>query len=93
MSITRVNEFQSAPGKGDELFAFLTSLVPYICSSEGCLSVDVLRGHDVADCFIVIEKWRSIDAHTTSVKNFPKQEMHAATPLFGAPPKGGYYTS
>ena len=34
MNITRINEFQSAEGKEDELFDFLKSLVPYITSSD-----------------------------------------------------------
>lgn len=91
MSIIRINEFQAADGKADELFTFLKSLVPYISSSEGCASCEVLRGQEATDSFVVIEKWESIDAHKLSIDNFPKEEMQAAMPLFGAPPKGGFY--
>lgn len=93
MSITRINEFQTTQEKSDELFVFLKSLAPYISSSDGCLSYDVLREHESDNCFIVIEKWQSIEAHKRSVDNFPKDEMLSAALLFGAPPKGSYYTS
>ena len=91
MSIVRINEFQAADGKAGELFAFLRSLIPYISSSKGCVSCEVLRAQEAADSFIVIEKWQSIEAHTASIENFPKDEMQAAMPLFGAAPKGRFY--
>jgi len=93
MSITRINEFKSAVGKEDELLAFLRSLISYISSSEGCVSCEVLQGNDELDCFVVVEKWDSIAAHSLSIKNFPKEEMQAAMPLFGAPPIGRFYKS
>ena len=43
MSITHISEFQAAAGKSEELFNFLKSLVPYISSSEGCISVEIMR--------------------------------------------------
>lgn len=91
MNITRVNEFQAAEGKSDELFEFLKSLIPYISSSEGCTSCEVLRNSEHPDIFIVIEKWASIESHKASVENFPKEQMQDAMSLFGAPPKGSYY--
>jgi len=91
MSITRVNEFKAAENKSEELYEFLKSLVPYISSSEGCTSCEVLRSNDEQSKFIVIEKWGSIELHKTSVENFPKDEMQAAMSLFGAPPNGGYF--
>lgn len=91
MSITRINEFQASVGKSEELFDFLKSLVPYISSSEGCISCEVLRNYENPDSFAVIEKWESIDFHKKSIENFPKEEMQASMNLFGAPPKGNYY--
>ncbi len=91
MSITRINEFQAADGKSEELFDFLKSLIPYISASEGCISCEVLRNNDNKECFTVIEKWDSIEFHKRSIENFPKEEMQAAMNLFGAPPKGSYY--
>lgn len=93
MSITRVNEFQAAENQADALFSFLTSLMPYITSSEGCLSCELLVKEDDNSQFVVIEKWVSKEAHMQSIQNFPQEEMQAAMPLFGAPPKGAYYTS
>ncbi|MDK2125239.1 putative quinol monooxygenase [Parachitinimonas caeni] len=91
MSITRINEFQSAPGKEEELFLFLNSILPYIASSEGAISCEVLRHAENKSSFVVIEKWQSIEAHKQSVSQFPKEKMQAAMSLFGLPPKGAYY--
>ena len=93
MSITRINEFQAAEGRAEELYSFLKSLVPYISSSAGCGGCEVLRRKDRKDDFVVIERWDSVESHRKSIDHFPKDEMLAATPLFGAPPKGNYYES
>jgi len=91
MNVTRINEFQAAEGKAEELFEFLKSLLPYITSSEGCESCEVLRNKDAQESFVVIEKWNSVESHQKSIESFPKEDMQAAMSLFGAPPKGGYY--
>ncbi len=93
MNITRVNQFQSAQKKEEELFKFLKSLIPYITSSEGCISCEILRSNESKDQFLVIEKWQSIEAHKKSIELFPKEEMQAAINLFGAAPNGSYYHS
>ena len=91
MSITRINEFQASTGKAEELFDFLKSLIPYISSSAGCQSCEVLRDQNNADHFVVLEKWDSIDSHLSSIDKFPKEDMQAAMFLFSTPPKGAYY--
>lgn len=91
MSITRINHFQAAAGKADELFTFLKSLEPYITSSQGCTYCEVLKSDDKSDQFVVIEKWASIEAHKNSIDNFPKDQMQAAMTLFAKPPESGFY--
>jgi quinol monooxygenase YgiN len=91
--ITRINEFLSAPGKEDELHSFLKSLAPYITSSEGCISFEVLRSMSSPSSFAVIEKWADIDSHKKSLALFPKETMQSAMALFGGPPKGEYYSA
>jgi heme oxygenase (mycobilin-producing) len=91
MLLTRINEFQAAPGKAEELYIFLQSLVPFISSSVGCSGCEVLRNCDQADAFVVIERWDSKAAHQASLAGFPKEDMQAAMALFGAAPKGNYF--
>ncbi|WDE06745.1 antibiotic biosynthesis monooxygenase [Thalassomonas viridans] len=91
MSITRINEFQAAEGKAEELFTFLKSLMSYISSSDGCQSCEVLQSKDNDHMFVVIEKWDNESSHQQSIENYPKEEMAAVMPLFGAPPKGSFY--
>ena len=90
--ITRINHFQSAEGKADELHAFLKSLAPYISASKGCLSFKILRSTTSNASFVVIEDWTDAASHQMSLVNFPKEKMQASMPLFGAPPSGDYYT-
>ncbi|MGH1539256.1 MAG: putative quinol monooxygenase [Arenicella sp.] len=91
MSVIRINKFEAAQGKADELFAFLQSLQPYISSSKGCVSCEVLRHHDDTGSFVIIEKWKSIEFHKQSLENYPKEEMQAVMSLLGAPPEGSFY--
>ena len=91
MSITRINEFTSAENKCEALFEFLKSLIPYVTSSAGCISCEVLHNLNDSSNFVVIEKWESIEFHKQSIEGFPKEEMQSAMSLFGAPPKGGYF--
>ena len=93
INIIRINEFQAADEKSDELHNFLKSLIPYISNSKGCISCEVLKQKDTDNCFIVIERWESIECHMQSIANFPKEEMLSAMSLFGAPPKGNYYSA
>ena len=90
-TVVRINEFTCAEGKSDELFNFLKSLIPYISNSEGCISCEVLQQQDDITQFVVIEKWMTVEFHTQSIANFPKDKMAAAAVLFSAPPKGRYF--
>lgn len=93
MSITRINEFHAAEGLADDLHTFLGTLVPYITSSPGCISCQILREIENQDAFVVIERWESVESHQASIESFPKEEMQAAMPLLGRPPTGTYYQS
>ena len=91
MSITHITEFEAAENQEDDLYAFLQSLIPYILSSQGCLSCEILKSTDDASRFVAIDKWDCVESHRNSVDGFPKDEMQAAMSLFGGPPKSGYY--
>ena len=91
MILTRINEFQAAEDRAEDLFDLLKSLVPYITSSNGCLSCEVLRNKDHHDRFVVIERWESEDAHKKSLADFPKEKMQDAMTLLAAPPSGAFY--
>jgi quinol monooxygenase YgiN len=91
MSIVRINEFQAADGKADDLYQFLTSLMAYISASSGCESCEVLRSDEDDARFVVIEKWDAKSSHKHSLDAYPKEKMMAAMSLIGAPPKGGFY--
>ncbi len=91
MSITRINEFKAASGKGEELMTFLQSAKSYVTSSPGCASCEILRSQEEPEKIVVIEKWDSIESHKASVAGFPKLKMMAAISLVNGMPKGAYY--
>jgi len=91
MEITRINSFQAAEGKNEQLFDFLFNLMSYISASAGNLSTELLRESGENGRFAVIEKWESAEAHQQSIAAYPKEKMQAAMPLFGAPPVGTTY--
>ena len=91
MSITRINKFVAKDGMGDQLHAFLTSLVPVIEQSPGCESCKVLRSQEHADEFLVVEAWVSVAAHQASAMNIPPEKIAAVMPLLASPPSGSYY--
>jgi len=91
MAITRITEFQSAPGKTEKLRAFMVELLDYIRESEGCEGVQLLQQQENPSCFTVIEQWQGTEYHQRSVENYPVDKMHAAMPLFGAAPKGAFF--
>jgi quinol monooxygenase YgiN len=91
MSVMRITEFYASKGKEGELLALLQSVIPYITSSMGSESCEVLRHIDKHQCFVVIEKWTDIEAHRVCAAQIPKDKMDAAMRLFSEPPKGAYY--
>lgn len=91
MSITRINKFQAAPTKADELNEFLKSILPYISSCEGSLFCEILRDVENNDNFVVVEKWENIEAHKKSIAGFPQEKMMDAMVLFATMPEGNYY--
>ncbi|NVK39112.1 MAG: antibiotic biosynthesis monooxygenase [Gammaproteobacteria bacterium] len=91
MTVTRINEFEAAAGKAEELFQFLMTLKDYIAASKGCELCEVLRKNDNDAVFVVIEKWDSKESHKQSIEAYPQEKMAEAMPLFGLPPKGAYY--
>lgn len=90
MEVTRINEFQASEGNSAELHGFLKSLMPYINSSQGCISCEVLQNIEDTTIFFVIEKWDSIEDHKKSIEGFPAEDMQSAMSLFASPPKGSY---
>ncbi len=91
MSVARIGEFHSAPGKAEELKDFLFSIIPIIQSSEGNESVRLYQNHDDPTRFTMLEIWDSIESHQASVKNIPPEMLAEIRPLLGNGPSGSYY--
>ena len=57
MATRVILEVRAKPGTGDELVAFLRSILPETRAHEGCTSVKTLRNSDDADNVVVVEVW------------------------------------
>lgn len=91
MKITRINQFPANPGSSDELYELISSFLPLIRGSDGCIDAQLLRGIDNPDKIVVIEVWRDQEAHRASAKNMPPGTFEKAMALMSGPPSGGYY--
>lgn len=92
MPIVRINEFQAAEGRAADLVAFLRNVVEVVSREPGCLSVQLLVGHDAGDQLAIIETWDSVEAHQAAAKAIPPEQLALVRPLLGAPPRGRYFT-
>jgi len=93
MAHIKLNEFEARIGKSDELNQFLESLIPYIRSSDGCITCEMVKHHKEPSKFSILEKWESEDAHKASIKNFPKDEFIYGLSLMSSPPKSRDWNS
>ena len=59
MAARVILEVKAKPGTGDELIAFLRSVLPETRAHEGCTSVETLRNSDDADNVVVVEVWET----------------------------------
>lgn len=91
MTWTRINEFEAAAGKEQDLKDFLSELLTYLRASDGCEGAELLVEKDVPAHFVVLERWASKEQHGASLAAFPKEKMQSAMPLIGAPPKGRFF--
>ena len=91
MSIKRITEFHAQESKDEQLYTLLQSIMPYIRSSEGCVSCELLKCLDDPLKFVVLEEWDVIASHKKSVENFPAEDMQAAMSLIASAPVGAYY--
>ncbi|HEY1685689.1 MAG TPA: antibiotic biosynthesis monooxygenase family protein [Tepidisphaeraceae bacterium] len=92
MKVTRINEFRAKEGKAEALRTFLTSMIPTNTSSVGCLSCQLLQGHENPTRLVVLEVWENIEAHQTAVQQIPKEAFANVMELLDSAPVGTYYT-
>lgn len=91
MSVARINEFHAREGLGDTLYDQVSTFVPMIKATPGCLQCRVMQSQDNPDLIVVFELWDSEEAHMESVKNVPQEALEEALDLMQHPPRGGYF--
>jgi len=91
MAITRINEFRAPADKASALGDFLQSVIARILDAPGCRSCQLLRHHDDATRYAIIEVWDSIEAHQAAASRIPPDLLAQAKVLFAEPARGAYY--
>ncbi|WP_131104141.1 putative quinol monooxygenase [Ornithinimicrobium sufpigmenti] len=81
MTFANVGTLQAHPGRAEDLVAILTEPSADL-GAHGCLQYDVGISSDDPDTVVVIERWKSADAHAGSLALPAVQEaIQRARPL------------
>jgi quinol monooxygenase YgiN len=91
MAITRINQFEAKASAGENLYAFLQSVISVITACPGCISCRLLRSTENPACLAIIEEWDSIESHQRAASAIPPEKLAMAAALFAKPPSGMYY--
>ena len=59
MTTRVILDVKAKPGTGDELIAFVRSILPETRAYDGCTSVDALQNSDDADNVVLLGVWQS----------------------------------
>jgi quinol monooxygenase YgiN len=77
MAVLEIARMRCLPDKGDALAAGLGAGARVIAASPGCLEVQVHRGVENPDQFVLLARWESVEAHQGYLKS-------ASSPSFRA---------
>jgi len=91
VSIVRINEFRSAPGKAGELREFLRGVIDVIETSPGCQRCELLADQEDATRLVIVESWDSVSAHQAAASRIPPEKLTEVRPLLAQPPTGRYH--
>ena len=74
------------PGREDEFFDSITSVLPLIEATPGCHGAELRRQIENPSIFLLMVRWDSVDAHMAFRASVPFETWKAHTaPFYGAP--------
>jgi quinol monooxygenase YgiN len=91
LSITRINHFEAAEGKAEELRQFLKGVITVVQSVDGCLGCRLLQDPEQPRRLAIVEVWDSVAAHQAAAQAIPHGEIAKVLPLLASQPMGNYY--
>ena len=91
MTVTRITEYQTKEGGGNQFKALLTSLLPIVTFANGNQSYKILQNVDNPTRIIVVEVWASKEAHQEAAKKTPVDVLEQSRKLLVKRPTGEYY--
>lgn len=59
MAVRVLLEVRAKPGTGNELVAYLRTILPETRAYEGCLGADMLQNSDDGDNLVLVETWET----------------------------------
>jgi quinol monooxygenase YgiN len=89
MSIYEIAEFTITPGESENFAAQVKESVPIFQAAEGCLGLRLERAVDVADRFLLVIDWETVEHHTkvfTTTDAFDAF-VAAVSPLYAEDPR------
>jgi quinol monooxygenase YgiN len=90
MTVFRHYKMNALVGHGDILRKVLVDLVAQIRPVPGCLGIEVFRDPAIAENFILIEKWASVEAHKKSHEFLPGDCLSPLKDVLRQKPEGIY---
>jgi quinol monooxygenase YgiN len=77
MPVLEIARMRCLPGQGDALAAGLAAGARVIGAHPGCLGVQVHRGVENPDDFVLLATWESVAAHQSYLKSPSSPEFRA----------------
>ncbi len=77
MPLLEIARMRCLPGKGDALAAGLAQGAQIIGGHPGCLEIEVVRGLENPDEFVLLARWESIAAHQDYLQSARSPEFRS----------------
>jgi len=90
MTVGRIYRMIAKEEDADKLREGLSAVGPFITSQEGCLGVDVFNDQESPCCFLLIEKWESIEHHQAALAAMPDGIFDEVMSCLEEPPEASY---
>lgn len=91
MAVARHYIMRAREGHDATLETALLELAGKIRAIPGCEGVEVLRGLGNERRFVLIEKWRSVEAHKAGGAYLPREALAPLMATLDGPPDGAYF--
>jgi heme oxygenase (mycobilin-producing) len=90
MALLRFYVMTAADGRQEELRAALVALAAKVRPCDGSEGVELYQDLDAPACFVLVERWRSMEDHKAAGKALGRDAFQPVIALLSQPPEGRY---